>query len=67
MTHIAGRTKRRWISSAIRHPGALHRALGIPEGRDIPEATLRAAAAGRYGPKNARRARLALTLRKIRS
>jgi len=31
--------------------GALHRALGVPEGKPIPESKKRAALAGRYGPK----------------
>ena len=25
-----------WIQGAIEHPGALHRALGVPEGEKIP-------------------------------
>lgn len=31
--------------------GALHRALGVPEGKPIPEYKKRAALAGRYGAK----------------
>ncbi len=31
--------------------GALHRALGVPEGEPIPESKRRAALAGRYGAK----------------
>ena len=27
---------KKWIKSAIKHPGALHRALGVPEGEKIP-------------------------------
>ena len=30
--------------------GALHRALGVPEGKPIPKAKREAALAGRYGP-----------------
>ena len=26
----------KWIAGAIKHPGALHRALGVPEGEKIP-------------------------------
>ena len=26
----------KWIAGSIRHPGALHRALGVPEGEKIP-------------------------------
>jgi len=40
-------------------PGALHRALGVPEGEPIPESKKRAALVGRYGPKNKKRASFA--------
>jgi hypothetical protein len=55
--------KRNWISSAISRPGALHRQLGIPMRRRIPVAVLERAAqrSGTLG----RRARLALTLRRL--
>lgn len=26
----------KWIQSAIKHPGGLHKALGIPQGKKIP-------------------------------
>ena len=26
-----------WISGAIKHPGALHKALGVPQGQKIGE------------------------------
>jgi hypothetical protein len=55
-----GRKKRKWISGAVRHPGALHRALGVPEGSRIPEHVLREASHA-PGPVG-REARLALTL-----
>ena len=29
-----------FIQKAIRHPGALHRALGVPQGQKIPEKKL---------------------------
>ena len=45
----------------IRHPGALHRQLGVPEGEKIPASKLRKAA-GRGGKLGAR-ARLAETLK----
>lgn len=53
-----------WISAAIKHPGALHRDLGVPAGKSIPKAMIRRAAvkSGTTG----RRARLALTLGKLR-
>jgi len=33
-----------FIQEAIKHPGALHRSLGVPEGQKIPAAKLTAAA-----------------------
>ena len=39
--------------------GALHRQLGIAEGRPIPEGVKRAALAGRYDPKAKKRAMFA--------
>jgi hypothetical protein len=32
-----------WIKNAIKRPGALHRALGVPEGEKIPAEKLRKA------------------------
>lgn len=54
-----------WIAGAISHKGALHRALGIPEGRTIPAKKV-AAAAKSSDPTLARRARLAQTLKGFR-
>lgn len=53
-----------WIKSAIKHPGALHRDLGIPQGQKIPAGKLRQAA--QAGGLTGRRARLAETLRAMR-
>ena len=50
-----------WIKGAIKHPGALHRELGVPKGKKIPAKKL-AAAAKKKG-KIGRRAKLAETLR----
>lgn len=49
-----------WIKAAIKHKGALHAQLGIPQGKKIPHATLMKAAQsnGLLG----RRARLAVEL-----
>jgi hypothetical protein len=55
------RGRRRWIQSAIRKPGALRRTLGAKDG--IPQAKLQAAAA--KGGVTGRRARLALTLKRL--
>lgn len=56
--------KKNWIAAAIKHPGALHEQMGIPQGQKIPEAKLEAAAA--KGGTLGRRARLAETLKKLR-
>ena len=32
--------KDKWISGAVKHPGKLHAALKVPEGKKIPEAKL---------------------------
>lgn len=29
-----------WIAGAIKHPGALHKDLGVPMGKKIPEGKL---------------------------
>lgn len=50
----------KWIQKAIKHPGALHRELGVPEGKKIPQAKLEKAA--HAGGKLGARARLAETL-----
>jgi hypothetical protein len=49
-----------WIKDAIKHPGALHRELGVPKGEMIPAKKLDAAA--KKGGKLGKRARLAETL-----
>lgn len=51
----------KWIQGAIKHPGALHKQLGVPEGEKIPAKKL-SAAAGKGG-KLGQRARLAQTLK----
>lgn len=53
----------KWISSAIKHPGALHKQLGVPAGQKIPAKKL--AAAAKKGGKLGQRARLAQTLKKM--
>lgn len=60
---------RRWIQKAIRRPGALHRALGVPKGQKIPEAKLQAAASRAKREHNSRllrQVRLAQTLKRLR-
>jgi hypothetical protein len=53
----------KWIGKAIKHKGALHRELGVPEGEKIPKAKIAAAAS--KGGKLGKRARLAETLGKM--
>jgi hypothetical protein len=55
--------KKHWIAGAIKHPGALHKELGVPEGKKIPAKKL--AAAAKKGGKEGKRARLAETLKKM--
>jgi hypothetical protein len=52
----------KWIQSAIRKPGALHKALGVPQGEKIPQKKL-AQAARSSNPTMRRRAALAKTLK----
>jgi len=56
--------KKKWIQKAIKKPGALHRQLRVAAGKAISVAKLQAAA--KKGGVLGRRARLALTLRKLR-
>lgn len=52
-----------WIKQSIKHPGALHRQLGIKQGDKIPAKTL--ASAAKKGGKLGARARLAITLKRM--
>lgn len=55
--------KKKWIQKAIKHPGALHKELGVAAGKKIPAKTLNKAA--KAGGKLGQRARLAKTLGKL--
>lgn len=57
-----GHVKDKWIAGAVKHPGALHRSLGVPQGEKIPEKKL-AKAENSDNPTLAKRARLAETLK----
>ena len=57
------RKKKNWIQGAIQHPGSLHKQLGIPQGHPIPADVL--VAASHKKGKLGRRARLAMTLKKM--
>lgn len=56
---------KKWIKSAIKHVGALHKELGVPMSKNIPTGKLKKAAAS--GGKLGQRARLAMTLKKMHS
>ena len=56
-----GSTGGKWIAGAIKHPGALHKSLGVPEGKKIPAGKLNKAA--KAPGKLGQRARLAKTLK----
>jgi len=53
----------KWIQGAIKHKGALHKELHVPEGKKIPAKKL--AKAAKAGGKEGKRARLAQTLEKL--
>lgn len=61
---IERRKGEKWIQKAIKHPGALHKALHVPEEEKIPAKKLEKAA-GKPG-KLGKRARLAQTLRGLK-
>lgn len=51
-----------WIKTAVKNKGALHRALGVPEGKKIPEKKLKKAENSRK-PLIRKEAHLAETLK----
>ena len=59
-----GKKGGKWIQNAIKNPGALRRQLGVKKGEKIPLSKLKKAAKSKG--KLGKRARLALTLRKLR-
>lgn len=54
--------KKNWIAGAVRHPGALHKTLGVPSGKAIPAKKLTAATHSK-NPTTVKRARPAQTLK----
>ena len=56
--------KKKWIQGAIKHPGALHKELGVKKGDKIPEKKLEKAEHSK-NPKLRKRAQLAETLKKM--
>jgi hypothetical protein len=59
---MADKKKKKWIGKSIKHPGALHRALGVPEGEKIPAEKLEKAAHS-DNPTMRKRAALAQTMK----
>ena len=55
--------EKNWIQGAIKNPGSLRKSLDVPAGENIPARKL--AAAAREGGINAKRANLAMTLKKM--
>jgi hypothetical protein len=53
-----------WIKGAIKHPGALHKALGVKKGEKIPAKKLEKAEHSK-NPKLKKEANLAKTLKKM--
>lgn len=58
------RAKKMFIQGAIKHPGALHKELHVPQEKKIPVAKLNKAAHSK-NPTLRKRAVLAKTLRKL--
>lgn len=56
--------EKKWIQKAVKHPGALHKELGVPQGKKIPEKKLEAAA--KKPGVEGKRARLAETLKRFK-
>lgn len=58
--------KKFWIKGAIKHPGALHRALGVPQGQKIPATYAgKMAEAAKAKVRLGKMGRLAKTLKKF--
>lgn len=56
--------KKKWIQGAIKHPGALRKALHVKEGHNISESKLKKAEHSK-NPTTRKRAHLAETLKKM--
>jgi hypothetical protein len=57
--------KKKWIAGAIKHPGALHKELGVKKGEKIPEKKLEKAEHSK-DPILRKRANLAETLKGLK-
>lgn len=58
------KSKKNWIQSAIKKPGALRESMGVKKGEKIPAGKLQEAA--KKPGKMGQRARLAMTLKKMK-
>ena len=56
---------KKWIAGAVKHPGALHAQLGVPQGQTIPLAKVQVAAHSR-NPVLRERAQFALNVRGLK-
>lgn len=56
---------KKWITKAIKRPGALSKKLGVPEEKNIPMAKLKKAAKS-SSPKTRKQANLAITLKGLK-
>jgi hypothetical protein len=59
------RSKKNWIQDMHMKQGALHKTLGVPAGKDIPEQKLEKAEHSQ-NPLTAKRAKLAQTLKNLK-
>jgi len=57
--------KKKWIADAVRNKGALHRELGVKEGKKIPASKLKEAENSK-NPLERKRANLAKTLKSFK-
>lgn len=59
------KSHKNWIAGAVKHPGALHEDLGVPQGQKIPAAKLQAATHS-VNPTVRKRANLAETFKRMK-
>ncbi len=62
---MAEKKPKKWIQKAIKHPGALHKELKVPEGKKIPQSKLTKALHS-DNPRMRKQATLARTLSGLR-
>lgn len=62
---MVAKKSKKFIQKAIKHPGALHKELGVPLGKKIPQSKLTKALHSE-NPKMRKQANLARTLRGLR-